>query len=200
MRRVLVLVALIALCSACAKLSPPPAKVKPHKAKSIARDPNQYGGAANFVNNPSFERTLEPWTPYSPSSYARRGDTASRTGIAAAGVVALGASPYGLQYVGVVASPSYGERFIFSSWVRSIDRPKLITLLVESLGPSNAQSPEIIVKKRFPIDKRWRRFRVTGTERRRDRTLVVVAVFVDRSVAAGDGFLVDDVLLKNPNA
>jgi Carbohydrate binding domain len=193
------IVALVPFSSACAKLHSHSSRTETRGSTSTVEkaprlDPRRYGGAANYITNPSFETGLTPWQPWGENSRIEITRTARKIGRASARVRAVSAAPYGIVDVSAVSSPASGDDFALSVWVRAAERPKKIVVLLQGSRP---QSQALVVARssRLVTPASWRQIRVSGAVRAAHVTALDAYVLVMNSIGTGDGFLVDGVSL-----
>jgi hypothetical protein len=158
------------------------------------RNPNQYGGLDNVLPNPSFEHGTAPWSPIGGALQLT--NATSRVGRTAVRVVASKAQAYGLQDLGALAQPAVGDRYTFSAWIRSADRPKRVALALQVRDETKPNRlPEILGQTTWLVTRAWRHVTVAGRVRRFATTLDI-AVSVQNSIALGDAIFVDGVDLS----
>lgn len=194
-----ILVVLATLFTGCKQLSDPsrtsattPTTTAPRQVeKPSLPDPKRYGGPANFVTNPSFEKSVTPWVPWSKNSLVQRTSSVHRDGHAAVRVGALAAAPYGIQLSDVVGFPARGDAFRLSTWMRSADRRKKVELILTAYGSrSRAQTVATHVA---VVGTRWTRVIARGRIRGANFDSLTVSIVVLRSIGAADAFFLDRV-------
>lgn len=156
-------------------------------------DNGRFGGARNFVVNPSFEDDLRGWAPWTDASVIATSRAQPRFGRASASVRAAAATPYGISLPGVVSAPSRADVFVFSAWFRTADRPKRLTVLVLAYGLGDVV--ETVARRVVKIGTEWQRLRMRARVRGANRSSLSIFIGQMDSIGAGDGFFVDGVQL-----
>jgi hypothetical protein len=195
-----IFVGVILLSSACAKLDSnnDRAQTQGSTSTSVQRptpvDPNRYGGGANYYTNPSFETQIPPWHGWGPNSIVTVSKSTRKIGKASARVSASAGAPYGLYDPTVVSVPARGDRFVFSVWVRSGDRPKKISVMLQGSRP---KAPALVLARSNPTvtPRSWHHISVEGQVDRRNFSGIDAYILVLTSIGTGDSFFVDGASL-----
>jgi hypothetical protein len=185
----------LAICTGCKQLSSPAQRTTGTQPKKTVNLPNprRYGGPANFVTNPSFEKGIAPWVSWNKNSVVGLTRTVHRDGRASARVTTTAAAPYGIQLPGVVSAPGRGDIFRLSTWLRSAARPQRVDLILTAYGPKT--SAQAVAQREFVVRKTWRRATVIGRIRGANRDSLTATIVVLKSVGAGSTFFLDRVAL-----
>lgn len=146
------------------------------------------GGFGNLVVNWSFERDLSGWQVLGAAEASRepRGHTSG----SCAQVRARGPEPghIGLALPKVAASVQRGERYVASAWVRSTAPGQRVVLRLVGTGKQSSQTTATTLP-----GLAWRRVIVDHTATARtDLSLEITG----EAVSAGDGLLVDEVIVR----
>jgi hypothetical protein len=188
----------LSICTGCKQLSSPTQKTTTAtQAKTTVNlpDPRRYGGPANFVTNPSFEKVIAPWVSWNKNSVVRLSRVIHRDGRASARVMTTAAAPYGIQLAGAVGAPGRGDVFRLSTWMRSAARPQRVELILTAYGPRS--STQAVAQHEVIVGTRWRRATVIGRIRGANRDSLTATIVVLRSVGAGSAFFLDRVSLTS---
>jgi len=191
-----ILIPLFLFPSACAELESDESgrsKTKTSTAQSSLApdrpDVRRYGGPANYITNPSFEKRVVPWQPWEnaaveiTTSFRKIAHAAARVGVKTPG-------RYGIVLANAVNSPAAGDEFVFSVWLRSADRRKRVVILLQGARP-NGDLVVIAKATRQIPSKSWRRVTVRGRVRLPDVTGINIYVQVLNSIGVADAFFVD---------
>jgi hypothetical protein len=157
-------------------------------------NPHRYGGGTNYFVNPSFETQVTPWRPWNPNSVVQITRATRKIGRASAHVSAKSGAPYGIYNPNVVNLPAQGDRFFFSVWLRSGDRPKKLSVLLQGGGP-NGRLTEFARSDPTITSGSWRHVLIGGRVKRRNITGIDSYVVVLNSIGTGDSFFIDGTLL-----
>ena len=190
----------------CEQLASPPSSRTATSATSRTRQEQtvtlpyqkRYGGTANLIFNPSFERRISPWAPAGNESLLQLTRKTHRYGAASVRVVATTTYPYGIQLAGAVGSPGLGDAFRLSTWLRAAGRPKKITLRLLAYGPR--PQVQMVAQRDVIVGTKWVRVSLGGRIRDANRDSLTVTIVVQKSIAIGDAFFVDGVLLTSTPA
>jgi hypothetical protein len=196
----LILLAVVLLSSACAKLDSNDKRAETQDSTSTSNqnpprvNPLRYGGGANYFTNPSFETQVAPWQAWGPNSLVEIAKGAHKIGRASARVSARAGAPYGIMDANVVSVPAREDRYVFSIWVRSGDRPKRISVMLQVSRPD---APALVLASSSPTvtPGAWHHITVEGRVKRRHVLGVDAYVLVPSSIGTGDTFFVDGALL-----
>jgi Carbohydrate binding domain len=186
------------LCVGCGRLSGPPTTATgttPLPGGVSLPNPRRYGGRSNLATNPGFETTTAPWQPYGSASIVRVTSAARYEGRHAALVVAGSTAPYGVQLAGFVGFPAAGSTYVVSAWLRSPERPKRVAVIL--VGYTAKGAAQTLVQQHRLIKGRWTHVAVHGRVRGSSLQSLTLAYVVERSIALGDRFLIDAVVIRS---
>jgi hypothetical protein len=190
----------VLLLSACAKLGSNDHRTETQDSTSTSEQkpprvsPHRYGGGANYFTTPSFETQVAPWQPWGPNSIVEITKETRKVGQSSARVSPRASAPYGIVDANVVSVPARGDRFTFSVWVRSGDRPKRISVMLQGSRPN---APAVVLVRSSPTvtPGSWRQVSIKGRVDRRDISGIDAYVLVLNSIGTGDSFFVDGASL-----
>jgi len=198
-----ILAVVILFASGCAKLGSNERRADTETATSTSTqlptpiNPHRYGGNANYFTNPSFESMAAPWHVWGPNSAVAITRTTRKVGRASARVSATSGARYGIYYANVVSLPARGDRFVFSVWLRSGDRPKKISILLQGGRPKASQV--VIARGSHTITPgSWQEALVEGRVKQRNVSGIDAYIVVLNSIGTGDFFFVDGASLTRP--
>jgi len=196
----LILVAVVLLSSACAKLGSNNKRAETQDSISTSNqnpptvNPFRYGGSANYFTNPSFETQIAPWQAWGSNSLVEITKGVHKIGRASARISARAGAPYGILDANVVSVPARGDRYVFSIWVRSGDRPKKLSVVLQGSRPG---APALVLARASPTvaPGAWHQITIEGRVKRRHVSGVDAYVLVLSSIGTGDAFFADGASL-----
>jgi hypothetical protein len=198
-----IFVGVLLVPTACAKLGSNSHRAQTQNSTATSEpnppqvDPHRYGGGANYFTNPSFETIGAPWHAWGQNSIIEITRVTRKIGRAAARVSARSGAPYGIYDANVVNLPARGDRFVFSAWLRSGDRPKKMSILLQGGRPKASQ---VVVAKANPMITAgsWHQVSVEGRVKQRGVSGIDAYVVVLNSIGTGDSFFIDGASLTRP--
>ena len=195
MRAAVGLSVLICVLAGCGDLTTAPKRKAPVKSAStvtaptaVNLDPRRFGGSANFITNPSFEHGLSPWVAGTANTVLQLSNAEHKDGTTSARVTTGVPAAYGIQLGNIVALPAVGDRFEFTIWARSADRPKRLTITLVAYLRRGA---EVVARASPTIGTSWKQLKVGGVVHGRLADSISASLTVANTISAGDAFFVD---------
>jgi hypothetical protein len=195
-----IFVGVLLLVSACAKLGSDNERAQTQEATSTSSqtpphvNPHRYGGQANYFTNPSFETRIAPWHGWGANSIVEITKETSKIGRASARVSASSGTAYGIYEANVVSLPARNDRFTFSVWLRSGDRPKTVTVTLQASRPKAAA---LVLAHSSPVitPGAWRQVSLEARVDKSNVSGIDAYVLVQNSIGTGDSFFIDGASL-----
>lgn len=162
----------------------------PLQVASGPTPPNQYGGAANLLSNPSFEQGAYPWQPF-PKSSLETTHKPRRFGHAALLVGPTQFKPFGAQ-ARVITNPARSRTYAASAWVKGSPSLAGGRIYIELWGLT-AHGPLTFASAQGTVTGRWQHLHVSGRPTVPHAESLGVWIYVTSSISLTSWFAVDGV-------
>jgi hypothetical protein len=174
--------------------SPAPVVSAPAPPPQIApgpTPPNQYGGTANLLYNPSFEQGSYPWQPF-PKSSLELTHRPRRFGHTALLVGPTEFKPFGAQ-VRIVSNPPRSRTYAASAWVKGSRSLVGGRIYIELWGLTAGNRPMTFASVAGTVTGRWQHLHVSGKPSVAHAESLGVWIYATSSISLTSWFAVDGV-------